>query len=98
MGLNLYESLPYNITASGGSKPVTGRGRFTGMLITAKTAVLATIDVWDFGNQRLMPTFNATSNTTDGIQFANPIQVKNGISANLAGTDSATIYFVSSPA
>jgi len=94
MGLNLYESLPYHVSANG--NVITGRGRFTGLLITASSA-LVSCSVWDAGNQRLMPTFKATASTTDGIQFANPIQVKNGISANISAGGKATIYFVSSP-
>jgi len=94
MGINLYESIAYNVSATG--KVVTGRGRFTGMLLTASSA-LATIEVWDFGNQKLMPTFKAIASTTDGIQFANPIQVKSGLSAVITGGGVGTLYFVSSP-
>lgn len=96
MGLNLYESLPYNITTS--DRVVTGRGRLTGLVLTSGAGA-AEIEIWDFGNKKLMPLFKATASTTGGIQFTSPIQVKNGVSANIAGANaSAAIYFVSSPA
>jgi len=92
MSLNVYETIPYYITSSGSITSV--RGRLSAVLITAGETNTATLTLWDKGNQRLTPLFRVASGTTDGIQFAQSLYVKNGVSAVMSGVSAVACIYI----